>query len=215
MEDLGQSYGYILYRTTLEKGQGGKLVVEGLHDYAEIYLNRKLIGTLDRRLNTDQLTLPVMDSPSTLDILVENSGRVNFTKVIRTERKGITGSVTVGGKAPDSWEIYSLPMGDVSKVDFQNALCDGPCFYRTTMNVDVPEDTYLDTQHLRKGEVWINGRALGRFWYIGPQFALYTPGPWLHPGNNSVVIFDLEGSAAESINSGKDPVFSGTIGIRN
>lgn len=215
MEDLGQSYGYILYRTTLQKGEGGTLVVGGLHDFAEIYLNQKMIGTLDRRLNTDQIALPVVDSSATLDILVENSGRVNFTQVIRTERKGITGTVTIAGKSPDWWEIYSLPMTDLAKTNFQNAPCAGPCFYRTTVNVDSPADTYLDTQHMRKGEVWINDRPLGRFWYIGPQFSLYTPGPWLHSGKNSVTFFDLEGSASESINSVNDPVFSGATGVRN
>jgi beta-galactosidase len=215
MEDLGQSYGYILYRTALARSEGGTLIIDGLHDYAQVYVNRKLVGTLDRRLNTNQLALPVMDAPATLDILVENSGRVNFTNVIRTERKGITGSVTIGGKAPQSWEIYPLPMSDLSRLRFQGGPCEGPCFYRTQMSVGMPADTYLDTQHLRKGEVWINGRALGRFWFIGPQFALYTPGPWLHKGNNSVVFFDLKGSAADSISSVKDPIFSGATGIRN
>lgn len=215
MEDLGQSYGYILYRTALARSEGGTLIIDGLHDYAQVYVNRKLVGTLDRRLNTNQLVLPVMDTPAMLDILVENSGRVNFTKVIRKERKGITGSVTIGGKAPQSWEIYPLPMSDLSTLRFQSGPCEGPCFYRTEMSVGTPADTYLDTQHMRKGEVWINGRALGRFWFIGPQFALYTPGPWLHKGNNSVVFFDLKGSAVDSITSVKDPIFSGATGIRN
>lgn len=208
MEDIGQSYGYVLYRTTLAKGEGGTLTIDGLHDYAQIYINQKLAGTLDRRLGTNQLKLPVVEVPTTLDILVENSGRVNFTKVIRTERKGITGSVTVGGKTPQSWEIYSLPMSDVSGLSFQKGPCAGPCFYRTEMRVDTPADTYLDTQHLRKGEMWVDGCALGRFWFVGPQFALFTPGPWLHEGNNELIFFDLQGSAAESITSVKGPIFS-------
>ena len=114
MEDLDQSYGYILYRTQIAAGPGGELAIDGLHDYAQIYIDQKLIGTLDRRLGQSHLTLPAISAPATLDILVENSGRVNFTKVIRTERKGITGSVTVAGTQPQHWQIYSLPLSDLA-----------------------------------------------------------------------------------------------------
>lgn len=218
MEDLGQSYGYILYRTHLRAGEGGTLITNGLHDYAQIYVNQKLIGTLDRRLGTHQLNLPVVSSAATLDILVENSGRVNYTTVLRTERKGITGSVTIAGQRPEDWEIYSLPMLHPARLHFLPEPCQGPCFYRTVMHVDSPADpadTYLDTQHLHKGEVWINNRPLGRFWFIGPQFALYTPGPWLHKGDNSIIFFDLMGSSADVIASVKNPVFGEAALTRN
>ena len=52
MEDLDQAYGYVLYRTNLDAGAGGDLVLDGLHDYAQVYLDEKMIGTLDRRLAT-------------------------------------------------------------------------------------------------------------------------------------------------------------------
>ncbi len=60
MEDLDQSYGYILYRTKLHAGPGGELTIDGLHDYAQIYVDQKLIGTLDRRLGQSHLTLPAI-----------------------------------------------------------------------------------------------------------------------------------------------------------
>jgi beta-galactosidase len=139
--------------------------------------------------------------------------------VIRTERKGITGTVTIGSKAPQSWKIYSLPMSDLAAIHFQNGPCEGPCFYRTRMPADTQPDTildtYLDTQHLRKGELWINGRALGRFWFIGPQFSLYTPGPWLHKGNNEVLFFDLQGTPDEPLTSVTEPVFAVANNARN
>lgn len=201
MEDLGQSYGYILYRTELKAGQGGELAIDGLHDYAQAYIDQKLVGTLDRRLDTSRLTLPPMSHDSTLDLLVENSGRVNFTKVIRGERKGITGAVTVAGHEPDRWEIFPLPMNDVNQLRFEAKPCTGPCFYRGRLDAESLADTYLDTSALHKGFVWINGRPLGRFWDIGPQFGLYTPGPWMERGANALVVFDLRGSATESINT--------------
>jgi beta-galactosidase len=59
--------------------------------------------------------------------------------------------------------------------------------------VDKPGDTFLDTSELTKGQVWVNGHALGRFWDIGPQKTLYVPGPWLKQGKNEIVVFDLDG----------------------
>lgn len=214
MEDLDQSYGYILYRTHLEAGEGGDLVLGGLHDYAQIYVDQKLAGTLDRRLGTSKLTLPSVSHPAVLDILVENSGRVNFTKVVRGERKGITGSVTLNGKAPKHWQIYSLPMNDLSGVRFTSGPCEGPCFHRTTLTSADPVDTYLDTTSLHKGEVWINERPLGRFWTVGPQHALYLPGPWLKPGKNQIIFFDLLSEASEVLKGSDKPIFDRALAHR-
>jgi len=57
MEDLRQSYGYVLYRTHFAKGDGGTLTIEGLHDYAQDYIDQKLVGTLNRRLDQNHLAL--------------------------------------------------------------------------------------------------------------------------------------------------------------
>ena len=117
MEDLDQSYGYILYRTHLKGPVSGTLVLEDLHDYAQIYLDGTLVGTLDRRLGEKQMNLEVKSAKGQLDILVENSGRINFATmtsvaVLRGERQGITKQVTLDGKVLSGWEIYPLPMKD-------------------------------------------------------------------------------------------------------
>ena len=209
MEDLDQSYGYILYRTQLAAGPGAELTIDGLHDYAQIYIDRRLIGTLDRRLGQSHLTMAAVSAPATLDILVENSGRVNFTKVIRTERKGITGSVTFAGHQPQHWQIYSLPMTNLASLHFTADPCEGPCFYRFTMHVpptkssgsSAPPDTFLSTHALSKGIVFLNAKPLGRFWSVGPEFTLYTPGPWLRPGANKLIVFDLQGEASVALST--------------
>lgn len=215
MEDMGQSYGYILYRTRLRAGESGELAIDGLHDYAQVYIDRKLLGALDRRLNSSHLMLPPAAKDSTLDILVENTGRVNFTKVIRVERKGITGSVTIAGREPDQWQIYSLPMDNVSELAFTAATCTGPCFYRAKLTANSPADTFLNTSALHKGFVWINGRPLGRFWDIGPQASLYTPGPWLKQGANQIVFFDLRADDSESIETTTAPIFKTSVAAGN
>jgi len=214
-EDLDQSYGYVLYRTGLSAGDGGKLVLDGLHDYAQIYLDQKLIGTVDRRLGQRELELPIQTQATTLDILVEDTGRLNYTKQIRTERAGLTGSVLVGSKTPANWEIYSLPMNDLSKLRFAAEPCSGPCFLRTELMVDQPADTYLDTRDLHKGMMWVRETALGRFWSVGPQFALYLPGPWLKPGSNEITFFDLLGDSSDHLKTSTEPIFSGTTSARD
>jgi beta-galactosidase len=199
MEDLDQAYGYILYRTFDTEAGDSDLVVDGVHDYALVYVNEKLVGSLDRRLNQNHLSIHLPAARSRLDILVENTGRVNFTKAIRGERAGIAGKVTLGGNPINNWQIYSLPMSDPEHEHFQAGDCTGPCFYRGTLQVKRPGDTFLDTSSFTKGFVWVNGHPLGRIWSIGPQKALYLPSPWLHAGANDVIVFDLEGGPGRSV----------------
>ena len=60
------------------------------------------------------MTQEVVSDENTLDILVENMGRVNFVTVedkVPFEvlgRKGITGSVAIDGHVKDDWKIYSF-----------------------------------------------------------------------------------------------------------
>ncbi len=93
MEQYDQGFGSILYRTTLpELPSSSLLTVNDPHDYAQIFLNGKLIGTLDRRNNEKSITLPACPSGATLDILVEAMGRINFGRAIK-DFKGITDNV--------------------------------------------------------------------------------------------------------------------------
>ena len=209
MEDIDQAYGYILYRTKLKKETDRELVLEDLHDYAQVYVDGKLAGTLDRRLKQNKLGLKAA-AGARLDILVENTGRINFSEELRGERKGITKQVTLGGEPLLGWEIYTLPMTDVAKLPFKPAKCEGACFYRGTLSADKQLDTFLDTSAFTKGQVWLNGRAMGRVWDIGPQKTLYFPGPWLKQGANQVIVFDLQGMPGRSLFGRDEPILNST-----
>jgi beta-galactosidase len=194
MEDLGQDFGYVLYSTTLRGPASGELVLDQLHSYARVYLDHKLVGMLDRRPGKMSMPLHLEKAEQRLDILVENSGRVNFTAVLRTEQAGITQGVTFAGKPVTGWQNYSLPFRDPSSAHFtQKAAGSGPALYRGTFLIGKPTDTFLDMRAYGKGQVWVNGHALGRYWRVGPQGGLYLPGAWLHPGRNEVVLLDLDG----------------------
>ena len=61
-----------------------------------------------------------------------------------------------------------------------------------------PAPFFLVTQGLSKGHVWLNGRALGRYWSIGPQRSLYVPHSWLR-AENRLAILDEGGRSPEGV----------------
>ena len=59
-------------------------------------------------------------------------------------------------------------------------------------------DTFINMEAFGKGQVYVNGHALGRFWQIGPQQTLYLPGCWLKKGKNEVIVLDVVGPKGEA-----------------
>lgn len=197
MEEVGQSYGYILYTTHLDASQSGQLVLDGLHDYARIYLDHVLVGVIDRRLNQDALDISASSKSRELAILVENSGRINYNVVLRRESKGIVNRVLLAEKELSGWSIYPLPMNHTEKLHYSKSVCTGPCFFRASLIApSTPLDTFLKTDSIQKGFAWINGAPLGRAWDAGPQASLLMPESWLKKGKNSLVFFDLQADGA-------------------
>jgi len=196
METFGQSYGYILYRTTLKSAADGELILPELRSYARIYLDRKPAGVVDRRKKQDRIKVGG-NAGDDLDILVEGTGRINFTRELRNERQGINGPITLAGQELTGWQVLSLPMDDVSSIKFEGIESSkgavGPAFYRGHFELKNLGDTFFDMRGWGKGAAWINGHALGRFWNVGPQQTLYVPAPWLKSGTNEVVVFTLGG----------------------
>lgn len=205
MEQFGQDYGFILYRTTLLGHHAGKLTVTDLHDYATVYLDGKYIGVLDRSKKVQSIELPQNTPPgSRLDILVEGMGRINYgAQMIDT--KGITNRVTLNGMTLMNWQVYPLPMDR----NFISGLS-SPCpagdydnqpgrFFKGSFYMATLGDTYLDMSGWEKGVVWVNGHNLGRYWNIGPQQRLYLPGAWMQKGRNEIIVFDLHKKTAGTI----------------
>jgi beta-galactosidase len=209
METFGQSYGYILYRKELTGPVAGTLVVDDVRDYAAVYLNHKLQGTLDRRLKQTQLAITIPAGPSTLDILVENTGRVNVGPRLQDGQSGVTRSVSLAGHELSGWQVFCLPMNGPEELkDWKQQAQSGPAFHRGTFTLVSVADTYLDVSALGKGFVWVNGHNLGRTWGIGPEQSLFLPAPWLRKGVNQVVVFDFTDLDGPKLRGVNNPIWS-------
>ena len=196
MEEYGIGYGYIAYRTVLNRDyRDAKLSFESLGDRAQVLVNGKLQGIA--YLN-DSLEVTVnAKKGDVLTVLVENMGRANFgPKMMR--KKGLPGRVLLGGKIHFSWDVYPLPMTDLSGLSFGGDEAEAPAFYEGTFTVEEPADTFLRTDSFKKGFVVLNGFNLGRYWEVGPQKTLYVPGPLLKKGENTLLLFESDGRKGEA-----------------
>ncbi|MFN0010916.1 MAG: beta-galactosidase [Phycisphaerales bacterium] len=76
-----------------------------------------------------------------------------------------------------------------------------PRWWKATFPLAHAADLTLDTDGLSKGQAYVNGKHLGRYFTqteagqkVGPQTELFVPAAWLHAGkDNEVVIFDEHG----------------------
>lgn len=213
MEQFDQGWGTILYRTSLpEVKEGTTLLIDEVHDWAQVYADGKLLGRLDRRRGQNSLVLPSLQKGTRLDILVEAMGRVNFDVAIH-DRKGITNKVELltetYKKELKNWEVYSFPVDydfAESKKYAEGEKLDAPAYYRATFELDRVGDVFLDMQTWGKGMVWVNGKAMGRFWKIGPQQTLFMPGCWLKKGKNEIIVLDLLGPEKATVSGLKKPI---------
>ena len=223
MEEYDQGFGSIMYATTLPAlPQGGVLKLDA-HDYAQVFVDNRYVGKLDRRNHETQLRLPAVAEGATLQILVEAMGRINFGRAIK-DFKGITSDVELtmmyGGRPfvcnLKNWKVYLIPDEEEFYTSMQfspveaNAATDVARLplgvYRGTFNLKKTADTFLDFSTWGKGLVYVNGHPLGRIWEIGPQQTLYAPGCWLKKGENEIVVFDVVGPRQAKVSGHSAPI---------
>ncbi|WP_324673229.1 glycoside hydrolase family 35 protein [Hymenobacter sp. GOD-10R] len=211
-EDLGQAYGYVLYRATVPGGTTSTLKIKDLRDYGVIFVDGKRVGVLDRRLKQDSLAITLPKGSARLEILVENLGRINFGKYLLQNHKGITEKVLLGGKEVKNWQMFSLPFerADASlfKTKTATKALAGPSVKHGTFTLTQTGDTYLDMRTWGKGSVWLNGHNLGRYWQAGPQQTLYVPVEWLKKGENEVVVLEMLKPEQTTLKSLPKPILS-------
>jgi len=165
-----------------------------------------LLITIAGRLG--QLDLP--SGKVTLDILVENMGRINFGPNLLKNNKGIVGTVLLGNTELKGWQMFSLPFNKIQAVVFSGnkKTTDAPVIKKGVFSLAETGDTYLDMSSWGKGCVWINGHHLGRYWEIGPQQTIYVPVEWLRKGNNEIEVLELIKPNQDRLNSIEKPILN-------
>lgn len=224
-EDMDMGWGIADYSTALPKiPVGSMLTLNEPHDFAQVFVDGKYIGKIDRVKNEKTLMLPPVEKGAELCIRIEAMGRINFGRAIK-DYKGITKEVTISAKMdgheaswnlknwtivpiPDNYEtaVKALSVGtETSKRTRQHAkLLTKAGYYRGHFTLRKLGDTFLNMEAFGKGQVYVNGHAIGRFWNIGPQQTLYLPGCWLKQGRNEVIVLDVVGPKGEPTSFGQD-----------
>ncbi|AIC10780.1 glycoside hydrolase family 35 protein [Xylella fastidiosa] len=200
MERYRQAYGYILYRTTLHGPRKGRLYLGEVRDDAHVYVDRLFVGRAERRRQQVWVEVDIPSGTHCLDVLVENSGRVNYGPHLADGRAGLIGPVMLNHERVNNWETFLLPLQTPEAIHgWTTAPMQGPAFHRGTLFIRTPGDTFLDMEAFSKGVTWANSHMLGRYWDIGPQRALYFPGTWQRQGENTVLVFDVSDTAAAQV----------------
>ena len=216
MEAYDQGYGCIVYRTRIPAGAAAALQAAAIHDFGYVFLDGQRAGILDRRNPAAKIILPARAQAAQLTILVEPMGRVNFGQEM-ADRKGLIAPVKLNGEVLQNWEIFKLPLDDqmLAGLKFRGVgnespteITNQPAFWRGTFTLDKAGDTFLDLHHWGKGDLWVNGHCLARFWNIGPSQTAYAPGCWLHAGTNDVVILDVLGAESHTLAGLAKPVLN-------
>ena len=219
-EEMNLGWGAMFYATKLPQiEKSSRLSLNEAHDYAQIFIDNKLIGTIDRTKNEKSIKLPPVKQGATLTILIEAMGRINFGRAVK-DFKGITESVTIDTEInghdvsyhlknwvivpiPDSYQTaqYAFDKLDETNRCFSPINFSSPSigYYRDYFDLKKVGDTFLNLEQWGKGQVYVNGHALGRFWRIGPQQTLYLPGCWLKKGRNEIIVMDIVGPKAPVI----------------
>ena len=210
LEELGENFGFIYYRTNIcPLTEKIELRLLEVNDYAQVWQDGNYLGHRMRdTFGKDPIDLALTDAPGTIDVLVENLGRINYGPFVGTEQKGIAGGVCLGFQRQLNWEYFLLPMSDVSNIPFGELknTATPASFYRGTFTVDKIGETFLKRPGV-KGCVWINGFALGRYWEIGASNTLYVPSPILKEGENEIIIFEQEKLSSDSFEFSTEPEY--------
>uniref|UniRef100_A0A1J3KAF8 Beta-galactosidase n=1 Tax=Noccaea caerulescens TaxID=107243 RepID=A0A1J3KAF8_NOCCA len=226
MESAGQMFGFLLYESSyVAKESGNILRIPKVHDRAQVFIScisqdvnagmLRYVGAIER-WNNQPVSLPTNEctSNTSLFILVENMGRVNYGTYLFDE-KGILSSVYLDDQVLHGWKMIPIPFHNLNqkpnisfemqhtkkrseKLELTNDHVSKkePALFAGEFSINSVEeikDTYLSFSGWGKGVAFVNNFNIGRYWpSVGPQCNLYVPAPLLKPGQNSVVIFELD-----------------------
>ncbi|XP_062313397.1 beta-galactosidase-1-like protein isoform X2 [Osmerus eperlanus] len=161
------------------------------------------------------VTLTKVGNISSLLSILSPQGPIKSQHPLTFEetKQGLLNNLILGRDVLTDWEIYPLNIDEVIAGGWPPAgqhrphtgpkteSLVGPVFYSGTLQPNgLSWDTFLKLNEWTKGQVWINGVNLGRYWPArGPQQTLYVPGPLLSPSQpNNITVLELERAPAHT-----------------
>jgi beta-galactosidase len=211
-EELKIAHGFVLYSTTIKNDTSDPVVltVPHLRDRAQVFIDKQYKGTLSRTQEIYSMPLSAKNG-SQLDLFVENQGRFAFLDV--AELKGIIEGVKLGETVLHDFKHYlfyqnwTTAISDLEKKTTQiQAHQNIPTFFTGTFQLaddkSLPLDTFLRVDGFSKGNAFLNGFNLGRYWpKAGPQITLYAPAHLFrpYPQQNRLTLFELEQHPCEDL----------------
>ena len=223
-KNYGQNFGFIHYQSQVSKFK--QIKFENVpNDRTIIMVDGHLVKTIEKDdkefaknkiVDASETVFHPNQTQHSLDILVENMGRQDDgggNNPIKN-RKGINGNVYIDGNEVVNWKLYPLEL----KIDFVNNLknakwksCESssnplPTVYKANLLIkDEPKDIFLKYFGWTKGNAFVNGFNVGRYWNVGPQKTLYIPAPLLKSGNNDIYLFET-GKGSKTIEFVDTPI---------
>ncbi|KFQ36059.1 Beta-galactosidase, partial [Merops nubicus] len=205
-EAIKQAHGFVMYHTQLPRDVLDPATLgappHSICDRGYVMLQKEYQGTLER---DGQTVLRVTGrAGDALDVLLENMGRISFGANI-SDFKGLLGNLSLDSNPLSNWLIYPLAIDTAVQQGWPHAALpksssrgrEGPAFYTGTFETPgIAWDTFVKFPGWGKGQLWINGFNLGRYWpRRGPQQTLFVPGSVLHVGHpNNITVLELEGA---------------------
>jgi beta-galactosidase len=156
--------------------------------------DKGLIGpaTLDGAALTDWQVLPLdVDGFARADSALYASAAHGYVGVPDGTAGGCRGAVVdldLDVHLDLARNLTPTPMPATPLVAVESTSLSGPAFARGRFDAEPGVDLFLSTAGWGKGQAWINGFNLGRFWDRGPQSTLYVPGPVLRASNELVIL---------------------------
>ncbi|KAL4190186.1 hypothetical protein AMTRI_Chr07g23390 [Amborella trichopoda] len=237
----------------LSNGSQVSLHVSSLGHVLHAFINGEFAG---RAIGNNGNVKVTMDKPitmraghNTIDLLSATVGLQNYGAFFDTSGAGITGPVTLKGfksgtvdLSSKQWTYQIGLKGEQSSLYGSEGTNDAPwvsgselpknrpmIWYKT--NFDAPDGSdpiALDLTGLGKGQAWVNGQSIGRYWptYIAPQSGCsdtcnyqgsytsskcqrncgkpsqtlyHVPRAWTQPSGNTLVLFEEIGGDPNQI----------------
>ncbi|XVF04925.1 hypothetical protein REPUB_Repub05bG0126900 [Reevesia pubescens] len=226
----------------LQDGSQTVLHVESLGHALHVFINGKLAGSGtgnsgNANVKVD-IPIKVVPGKNTIDLLSLTVGLQNYGAFFDLSGAGVTGPVKLNGIKNGSsidltsqqWtyqvglkgEDLGLPSGSSTQWVSQSTLPKNQPLIWYKTNIDAPagnDPIALDFTGMGKGEAWVNGQSIGRYWpayvssnggctdscnYRGPyssskclkncgkpsQQLYHVPRSWLQPSGNILVLFE-------------------------